>query len=788
MYLNILKKDIRRKKTMNVILLLFMVLAVMFVSSGLNNVFTVMSGTDYYLDKAGVGDYILITMGENGTGNIAPVLDRAECVKEYGIESCIFGSQESVKHTDGTDVKTKNASLFQSVSDVKLKFFDEKNESVTEVAEGDVLIAGNFIRKNGFDTGDYIRIKLGDTEQSFRIAGKVKDAFLGSDFMGNTRFLMNQKDYDEFFSDEKVKANSLGEIAYIKTDDTAVMRKVSADIPGLAFDDSRSTVKMCYVMDMIIAFVVLILSVCLMIVSFIVLRFSIGFTISEEFREIGVMKAIGLKNVKIRGLYIVKYLLLSAVGGIAGFFAGIPFGKALIRSVSENMVLGNNAGLMINAVSTIGTAAVILLFAYSCTGKIKKLTPIDAIRSGQTGERFTRKSVLRLGKTNACPAVFMAFNDILSAPGRFMTVIVSFFICTLFVLMLVNTTETMKSSRLISLFGTESDLYVSDVDNAMKLMRSSDENAVENELKRIQDLITEEGMPCSAGVDIQYKYKITSEKKEYSFTCAQSKNIGADEYVYSEGTAPQGRYEIAVTPQAAEILEAEIGDTVTVDFGSEKAECLITAYFESMNNFGELIRFSDEAPTDKAYISGIMSYQISFTDNPSEDEINQRREEVKDILNISDVMNKTEYCIENLAVVPTMEAVQYLLLGITFIVVILVTVLVERSFISDEHSQIAILKAIGFRSGTIIGWHIARFGTAAFAAAVLAGAVSIPVTKLCITPVFGMMGAGDISFNINPFKIFLVYPLIIFAVTAVSAWMTSLYTKTIKASEATNIE
>ena len=58
MYLNILKKDLKRKKTMNMILLVFIILATMFVASGLNNVFTVMNGTDYYLDKAEIGDFV----------------------------------------------------------------------------------------------------------------------------------------------------------------------------------------------------------------------------------------------------------------------------------------------------------------------------------------------------------------------------------------------------------------------------------------------------------------------------------------------------------------------------------------------------------------------------------------------------------------------------------------------------------------------------------------------------------------------------------------------------------
>ena len=52
MYLNILKKDLKRKKAMNVILLIFIILATMFVASGLNNVFTVINGTDFSLTES----------------------------------------------------------------------------------------------------------------------------------------------------------------------------------------------------------------------------------------------------------------------------------------------------------------------------------------------------------------------------------------------------------------------------------------------------------------------------------------------------------------------------------------------------------------------------------------------------------------------------------------------------------------------------------------------------------------------------------------------------------------
>lgn len=788
MYLNILKKDLKRKKTMNFILLMFIILAVMFAASGLNNVLTVMNGTDYYLDKAGIRDLTVVTMGSESAGKASPVLEKTECVKSYKIEECISGTQNCIRHEDGTKTETKNNPLFQSISDAKLKYFDKNNDVVRNIASGEVMIAGNFMQNNDLKKGDKINITFGNVQIELKIAGIIKDAFLGSDFMGNTRFFLNQADYEKLSSDENIIKNNLCNLIYIETDDLNAAKSAIADIPGIAFSGDRSLLKMCYVTEMIIAFIVLILSICLIIVSFVVLRFSIGFTISEEYREIGVMKAIGLKNRKIRSLYIIKYLIMSIVGGIIGFFASIPFENMLLMSASRNMMIGNNAGILINIASTIGTICIILMFAYSCTGKVKKFTPIDAIRCGQKGERFRKKSFLRLGKTNSKPSLYMALNDILSAPRRFMTIIISFFICTLFVLILVNTVSTMKSPNLISTFGTESDLYISGLDSSMELIGAESIKDVENELKRIADEITAEGMPCKLSVDIQYKYKAASDGKEIPVSCAQSIGIRADEYEYTEGSAPKNKNEIAVTPQISETFGAEIGDTITIDFGSEKIDCIVTAYFQTMNNLGELIRLSDEAPADMKFAAVLRQYQVDFTDDPSDKEIESRKEKIQNLYDNAKVMNSAEYCMDCLSVVPAMEAVKYLLLLITVIVVILVTLLVERSFISDERSQIAILKAIGFTNGTIVKWHTLRFGIAALAAAILAAIASIPLTDLCITPIFGMMGASDIRFNIEPLRIFLIYPAVIFAVTIAAAWITALHTRKIRTSEATNVE
>ena len=526
----------------------------------------------------------------------------------------------------------------------------------------------------------------------------------------------------------------------------------------------------------------------LILVSFVVLKFSITFTISEEFREIGVMKAIGISSFKIRSLYLAKYLMLAVAGAVAGFLLSIPFSNLMLRSVSNNIVLGADNHFGLSVLGAVLVIVVILLFAFRCTGLVKKSSPIDAIRSGQTGERYKKKSSVRLGKSHGSTSMFLAVNDVLSAPRRYATIVITFFICTLFVLVFVNLISTMRSDTCITTFGSRSDLYYTDLAEAMSSMNPDGLERVENYLRDTENLLEANGMPAKMCVEAQYKYKVRVDGNDYSIVCEQGIDVGASDYEYTEGIVPQSRNEIAITPTISKLTGAKMGDTVTIDFGTETLDCIVVAYFQSMNQLGAVIRLHEDAPTDFSYIASLMSYQINFTDHPSAKEVEIRKDKIKQLFDNDKVMNAAEYCDDCMGAASTIESVQYLLLGITLIVVLLVCILMEQSFLADERSQIAILKAIGFSNSRVIRWHVIRFGIVTLAAVFLAGICSIPATYLIGNPIFGMMGAVEVSYVINPWKIFLLYPGIIFLMTLLASGITALQIRTIKSSDTANIE
>lgn len=783
MFFRILKHDLKRKKAMNIILLLFIILATIFSSSGINNIITVMNGTDYYFDLAGIGDYIVVA--QKADGSIDKIFDEEPAIKSYSTDEYYFIFENNLT-VNGQKIETKHELFVQSLENSSIHFFDKDDKELIDVPEGEAYITGNFIEDNNLSIGDEITIDYGNTKISLKIAGIAKDALLGSEFMGNSRIIMSDSDYEKINNDESLK-NFKGKIFYINTDDTKAVSSALSDVKNILFNYPRSTIKICYVMDMIVACVVLVLSICLIIVSLLILKFTITFSISEEFREIGVMKAIGIKNKKIRSIYIVKYMMLSIIGAIIGYILSIPFGNLMIKSATGNMVLGNYGGITFNIIGAIIIIIITIAFAYFYAGKVKKYSPVDAIRNGQTGERYKKKTIYRIRKSHTRPSLYLAINDILSSPKRFLTIIISFFVCSVFVLGIVITTDTMKSKNLISTFCTESDVYF-EPKNITDFYSFNEKEDINEYLDKYSKLFKDNGMSCTIYIEGFFKYKVLFDGNIYNLTCQQGINTKTADYEYTEGTAPINSNEIAITKNISEMTGAKIGDVITIDFGNETKECMVTAYFQSLNQLGEIIRLHKDAPMNFANISHIQNLQANFEDNPSDEEIDNRIEKIKEFLDTEDVFNSADYCAKNIGVVETMEAVQYLLLAITIIVVILVTILMEVSFVTDEKGQIALLKAIGFNDNQIIKWHVYRFGLVALIVEILAVILAKPVTALWCNPIFGMMGANKINYYINPVKVFLIYPGIVFVVTIIVALLASLSTKKIKSSDTANIE
>jgi putative ABC transport system permease protein len=785
MYLRILKRDLKRKKSMNIILLAFILLATMFVASSVSNIFAITGALDGYFEKAGIPDLIVASIDRNGETSVTKTLDSIDAVGDYQTQPVLFVTKANLTHNGAQLEDMGGTGRVYGFEDVPLTLFDAENAPINQVAPGTILVHAGADKYWGLEVGDAIQIHFGETSRSFTIAGYFKDASL----IGS--FVIPKADFDYFLQAEENTGMMRGSLCYIHTDDIAAVKNELSQDDSINAVMDQSDLRTSYIMDMIIAGILLAVSVCLIVVAFVMLRFTINFTLTEEFRQIGVMKAIGIPNVTIRGLYMVKYAVLALVGAIIGFFASIPFGEMMLRSVSETMVMEAIGGVLVNGLCSVLVVAVTLLFCFSCTGKVKKYTPVDAIRSGTTGERFKKKGILRLSKFPMKPGAFMSFNDVLSSPKRFGIVIVIFALCLSLVLMLVTSVNTLKSEKLITVFGmSPADVYlVNDTDQILTFFDEDGRDRAEAAVLEMEQLLEEEGMPGKCAVEVQMTLLLVHGQQEHKSIVNQGIGNSADRYAYYKGTAPQYENEIALTGITAEKLGAEIGDTITIRQLEGDKKYIVTGLFQSMINMGDGVRLHEDAQLSFGQLSGVSTFQIDFEGTPSQDEIRNRIDRLKEIYGTEAVYGAAEYVEEMAGVAETLDSIRKLVLTVVLIIIVLVTVLTEQSFITKERSEIAILKAVGIRNGTILVWHTLRFGIVAIFAAVLSLLTLLPMTKLVIGPIFAMMGADfGVEFVIRPLEVYVIYPALVLSITMVSAFLTALSTRSIHARECSGVD
>ncbi len=783
MYLRILKRDLKRKKTMNLILLIFVTLAATFIAGSANNLLTVSSALDNYFEKAGVPDYLF------ASANSSDIRRFEELAEANGYDyhvSRLIQIDPSNVSVEGEKLAYSNTLALSALGGIKI--FDKDNNAITHIADGEIYVPGFIFQspENDFHEGCRIRVVQDGVEKEFTLRGYTKDALFGSQMVGMTRFLVSGNDLKLFDGENAAICSTVA----IHTADPDYRDKFNGLGINTIMSIDRSMFNMIYIMDILIAAILLVVSVCLILISMVILRFIIHFTITEEFREIGVMKAIGIKNSAVRGLYIVKYLAIATVGTTVGLVLSFPFSRLLMDGISRKIVISGGDHFLINIGAALLAGAAVVLFSYLCTGRIRRFSPIDAIRNGGTGQRFRKKSLLRLAGSPMPAVPFMALNDIFSGIKSYVSMILIFILGTLLVIIPVNTINTLRSDRLITTFNmAESDHIIS----RETLFHLTDDNLakVEEQLTEIREMFAENGIDVDVFQEVMFRSNLRRDGKlTNSLTFQGRGGITTDMYTYLEGTPPQNIHEVALTYLTAGQIGAKIGDDVEIKVGEDTDTYTVTAFTQSLNNMGEGVRFHQDVKLDYHYAAGSFGTQVNYKDTPDRDTLAQRKAMLEKLYPDAKIYTSGEYIgyMMGGGVTDQLEDMKTLILSIVLGINALVAVLMVKSFIAREKNEIALLKAIGFKNVPLTLWQTLRIGIVLVVSVILGALLSSPLSSLIITPIFRMMGAYSIRYEIRVAEVYLVFPVIVLSVTALAAFLSAQGLRKISSAEISNNE
>lgn len=790
MFFRILKRDLKRKKTVNVILLLFIILASMFLASSVNNLVTVNGAVEHFIEISKVPDYFTLSVSENDV--IGEYLKQNEAVKDYEILNTFNLMNEQITITDCAQEPGKskyertNTLCIESVPENYMKVYDA-DDNILKLEEGEIAFSKAEAEANGLHEGDRVKIKIGEVEQEFEISAIVKDVVFGSQMMGFKRLFITQRDFEKYEQQEHLVYAKIYCIDY--QDEEKFKDGWNKQNFNIMTNVEKETIKMCYIMDMLVAAILIVVSICLILIAFLVLRFTIVFTLQEDYKEIGIMKAIGMRDIGIRSVYLIKYLAISIAGSAIGLILSFPFGNMLLKQTIVNIVVDHaGSNIMIHLLSAVVIIAIVLAFCYHSTGQLKKHSAMDAIRNGSNGERYKVKNRLKLGKRKQMrPDLYMALNDILCGFKRFSILGITFCIGTMLILLPLSAVNTLKSDDIVNLFSlSPSDAYIDNgrmdlyVAEHSKNMLLEDMENMKKELEKhgIEGYVgTEVGyiVPCHAG----------NEEELFSYYTLQPEGSWKREYTLLEGREPVSENEIAITDLTAEEMGVDIGDSVYFQQESGTKEYIITGTYQSMMNMGKGFRVSDKAQIEYDFIAGIICMQVEIPSMESEEALLK----LKEIFPEYKIQLTGEFINSMIGgVMEQLDTMMVFIVGIVLVINSLITILMMKILMTKERGDIALLKSMGFKQSAIKGWQIKRI-MIVLAAAIAAGTILSNLSApFIIGPIFAMMGANKIDLVVNPLEAYLIYPLLLFCVTSMAAAICAGDIKKVDLREVNDIE
>lgn len=753
-HLKILKRDFLRKKVITLVVFAFILLSALLVASGANLILEISNSLNALFATAEVPHFMQMHVGD---------IDQAAIDSWTAADGRISAQQTVLMITvDGTnlylgDSQTPEENSIMDISFVKqnasFDYLLDLENQIVQLSPGEIGIPVYYAQERNLKLGDAVRLRQDSWEKEFTVAAIVRDAQMNPAIIHSKRFLVSDTDFDlvrEQFPDaEYLIEFLLADFAQIGEFSSAY---VASGLPqtGTALD-YRMFKAFNALTDGIVAGVIIVLSLLLMLIAILCLRFTILATLEEDTREIGVMKAIGIASRDIRGIYLSKYVAIGAFAALLGYLASLSLNRVLSANIM--LYVGSAPKSTLQQLLPIFAVGVIFLMVlFSCAlilRRFDRISAVQALRSGTVGESMNVRR-LRLAKS-ILPNVnlFLGVRDIFQRFKLFWLLTFVFFFAATIILIPIHFLATMESPSFITYMGSGSS------DLRMDLRQS------ENMDERFESMIAYLG----ADEDVaRYAPLVTSQ-----FTLLQEDgtrealNVESGDFTlfplnYVQGDAPLRENELALSILNAQEMEKGLGDTVILVVAGEERTMTVSGIYQDVTHGGRTAKAT--LPYDR---ESVLWYSVSLDLAPGV-AVEQKAQEYADAFHPARVTDLEGYIGQTLGnTVDQLRLVTIVAILVGLFVSILITSLFLNMLINKDAAQIAVMRGIGFSLRNIRQQYLARALFLLGVGIVLGTTFSNTLGQHLVSVLWSLMGASQIRFVIDPVQAYLLFPLLLMA-------------------------
>lgn len=402
--------QLRKKKVQNISIAILIFLSTLLITTSitvLNNMGNVFQTIHTKVN----GSQELLNF-ENGIYNPDAVHEWWE--KQNGVETSQVFRYRSLSTFTHNAQEVSNISLYitnagdsprQSKVD---QLIVAEGEAAITPKRGELWIPTSLAYSKGIKVGDQFGIKVNDKVSNFTISALVIDVPYSQPFTVTARIWMNSEDY-------KTSMVAYGEsekaIMGLRFDNVETSQSYwqqfeqSFGAPFLETITDYNGISAFYlIIGKVISSVMIFLAAVMIMIAIYTIAFIISDAVISNYKNIGVLRSLGLTGNQTVALYVIQYGIIALLGIVPGVVLSYFFSKTII-SLSLSYLKTNDliASINFSVYAFIGELIVltlIVLTTYLSARGAKKIKPAQAIRYGRSEDKQAKSTAHKHTKLN----------------------------------------------------------------------------------------------------------------------------------------------------------------------------------------------------------------------------------------------------------------------------------------------------------------------------------------------------------------------------------------------------
>lgn len=756
MFLKMVKNDFIKNKIVTMTVLVFVTMAVILAASAINNIANLIQGISNFQDSAVPADITVMHAGEN---------DKAEIDRFTEQHRDHIEMQETMvlQNIDGSNIHFgQNQTMAGTIQDISFvvqnKHFDfilNLDNEKLDVKEGFVAVPIYFMEQHDLKIGDTITVKSGWYENEFVISDYARDFEMNSPLTSSKRFVVNQVDYNEMLKLQAGELEYLIEFKLNESGDPAVVQKAynEAGLPAngpilegkiFAIFNSMS--------DMIVAIIIIFISILLLVIASLCIRLTFLATIEEDIREIGVMKAIGISKKDIKKIYLNKYRVISAAGGITGYLLSF----AAVNLLNSNMRLYISTDLsgslkyILSLIAPLLVYIIVVMYCKQVLKRIDRISAVQALRSDIMKHGKKRKYSFPLLKNKFLSTnIYMGLRDVGRRFKLYRLLLVIFIVCTFIVILPVNIYNTITSPGFSTYMG------IGKQDIRIDLRRT---DSITDDFEKLQEELQNDSDIEKFAPYITSSYQVKNAEGSWSNLNIEIGDFSVFPLHFMKGRAPEGEGEIALSlaNAAKDELNKKVGDEVTLRAGGQEQKLTVTGIYQDITNGGKTAKaHTSLGVNEEAVLWYIVS--LNLAEGVAVSEKMDYYQNAYSTAQVNDIKEYTQQTLGN--IIDQMGTVVIGGISIAIFVAVLITALFLRMLLSKDMSQIAIMRSVGLTLKQISHQYMAGTLMVLLLGIILGVLAASLLGEFLVSMAMSSMGAAKIEFVTIIWQTWLLCPL-----------------------------